>query len=247
MSTAKLRALFNAGLTYDQIAAANERSEGWRPSRSGVKRKYEALGMPPRRPSNKETIPWNVRSEHNRHLFRHMLSAEARARQGRSLSGTDRKLLARMHELLFGRGAPMVIDYSPDYPDGFFLALRNDADTDVFRAPQHAAQLRIDIQAALHGATSDNDLVNIALADGVGPEVLENAGRNAAAATLRELRSHRPLLTSLSLEEYLGGAPGLTLAQKRVLIDYAKQARRAVPGENDATRWPEAQEVAGAS
>ena len=51
MTATKLRALFTSGLTYDEIAEANERSEGWKPSRAAVKRKYEAMGMPPRRHS----------------------------------------------------------------------------------------------------------------------------------------------------------------------------------------------------
>lgn len=192
MATAKLRALFNAGLTYDEIAEANERDEGWRPTRSGVKRKYEAMGMPPRRPSSKDLIPWNVRSEHNVHLFRHMLGAESRNRRGAKLSETDKKLLARMHELLFGRGTLMVIDYNPDYEDGFFLALRRDSDTDVFRAPTHAGALRLDVQAALRNAVTDRQLAMVAMRDGVRPEVLENSGRDAAADLLRQLITGGP-------------------------------------------------------
>lgn len=187
MSTAKLRNLFNDGLTFDEIAEQNERSEGWRPSRSGVKRKYDALGMPPRRPSNKDTIPWQVRSEHNGHLFRHMLSAEARRRRGVSVSGTDRKLLGRMHDLLYGRGTLMVIDYDACLSEGFSLALRRDEDTDVFRAPKDLAALRLDTQAALREARSDNELARVALREAVRPEVLEGMRRQAAADRLRDL------------------------------------------------------------
>lgn len=187
MSTAKLRALFAAGRTYDEIAEANFRSEGWRPSRSGVKRKYEAMGMPPRRPSNKELLPWQVKTEHNSHLFRHMLSAESRNRRREKLTETDRKLISRMNELLFGRGTPLVIGYAAECPDGFFLALRRDEDTDIIRAPDSASVLRMDVQAALRDAVSDRELATVALREKVRPEVLENAGRDSAADLLRQL------------------------------------------------------------
>ena len=39
ISAAKLRALYSAGLTLDEIASANERAEGWRPTRSTVSKK----------------------------------------------------------------------------------------------------------------------------------------------------------------------------------------------------------------
>lgn len=131
MTEAKLRALFSAGLTYDEIAEANERSENWRPSRSAVMRKYEAMGMPPRRASHRDLLPWRVKPEHNGSLLRHMLQAESRARAGENLSGTDRKLTARLHELLFGRGTLMVVTYHPEV--GFALVLREDTDEDIVR------------------------------------------------------------------------------------------------------------------
>lgn len=134
MTETKLRALFSAGLTYDEIAEINERSEGWKPSRSAVKRKYEAMGMPPRRASRKDLLPWRVKTEHNGALLRHMLDAESRARQGGQLSASDRKLTARLHELLFGRGTLMVVGYNRD--DGFFTLPRTDEDDDIIRAPK---------------------------------------------------------------------------------------------------------------
>lgn len=187
MTTAKLRALFEAGLTYDEIGALNEESEGWRPTRSTVKRKYEAMGMPPRHFSSKDVIPWTVKPEHTNHLFRHMLNAEARRRRGAKLSDSDRKLLARMHNLLFGRGTPMVFDYDPNSRDGFMLVLRTDDDTDIFRAPSRMSAYRLDIQAALRDAATDRELAQVAQREGVRPELLENAGRDAAADLLRAL------------------------------------------------------------
>lgn len=131
MTTAKLRALFSAGRTYDEIAEANERSEGWRPSRAAVKRKYEAMGMPPRRSSHKDLLPWKLRAEHSDSLVRHMLQAESRARQHKPLSETDRKLTARLNEILFGRGTLMVVTYHPEV--GFAFVLREDTDDDIVR------------------------------------------------------------------------------------------------------------------
>jgi hypothetical protein len=131
MTATKLRALFAAGLTYDEIAAVNERSEGWRPSRSGVKKKYEAMGMPPRRESHRDLLPWHIQPEHNGSLIRHMLQAESRARKHMALSDSDRNLTSRLHELLFGRGTLMVVTYHPEV--GFAFVLRDDEDEDIIR------------------------------------------------------------------------------------------------------------------
>ena len=134
MTTAKLRALFNSGLTYDEIASINERSEGWKPSRAAVMRKREAMGVTGRRASHQGLIPWKIAPEHNSSEYRHMLQAESRARQGGELSDTDRKLTALLHERLFGRGSLMVVGYHPDI--GFYLTDRIDTDEDIVRVPR---------------------------------------------------------------------------------------------------------------
>lgn len=134
MATAKLRALFNAGLTYDEIAEINERSEGWRPSRSGVMRMYERMGMPPRRNSNKGLVPWTIQPEHNQDRLRYMLQAESRSRLGGEISDTDRKLVSMLHDLLFGRGKLMVVGYHPKV--GFYLTERTEDDRDIIREPR---------------------------------------------------------------------------------------------------------------
>lgn len=138
MTATKLRGLFSAGLSYEEIAEINERSEGWKPSRSAVKRKYEAMGMPPRRASHRDLLPWRVAPEHNSSVVRHMLQAESRSRGHHALSETDRKLVERLHEILFGRGSLMVVTYHPEV--GFAFVMREDDDEDVIRvngAPLH--------------------------------------------------------------------------------------------------------------
>ena len=184
MTSAKLRALFSAGLTYDEIAEVNERSEGWQPSRSAVLRKYQEMGMPPRRAIHHDLLPWRVAQEHSDSLIRHMLGAEARSRQGKALSPTDRKLTGRLHEMLFGRGTLMVVDYHPE--TGFSLVLRDDGDADIIRSPRSVSLLRKDLAAAVHNE-EDEPLAMLAQRAGLSPELLENAGRDRAADMLRSL------------------------------------------------------------
>lgn len=150
MSAAKLRALFKAGKSYDDIAEANYRSEGWKPSRSAVLRKYQAMGMPPRNASHSDLIPWNVRPEHNDSRLRHMLQAESRRRQKRALSETDKKLVQMLDSMLFNRGKLMVVAYSPDI--GFVLADREDTDDDIIRQPESAGAFRKELRPGLREA-----------------------------------------------------------------------------------------------
>ena len=134
MSTAKLRALFSSGLTYEEIAEANERSTGWRPTRAGVAKKFERLGFPPRNAHHDDLIPWKIAPEHNKDRIRYMLQAEGRKRQGRELSDSDRVLVSLLHDLLFGRGRFLVVGY--DREIGFYLVDRTDSDEDIVRAPK---------------------------------------------------------------------------------------------------------------
>jgi hypothetical protein len=136
MPTAKLRALFNAGLTYDEIADANERSEGWRPTRAGVAKKFERLDFPPRNTSHIDLIPWRIAPEHNKDRIRYMLQAESRKRKGMELSESDRILVSLLHDLLFGRGRFLVVGY--DRSLGFYLTDRKDDDQDIIRLPPKA-------------------------------------------------------------------------------------------------------------
>lgn len=134
-----LRFYFNAGLTFDEVADAVFRynKEAWRPARSAVSRKYQLMGMPPRRSSHSDLLPWKIRPEHNNDELRHMLQAEGRARilkEGETLSVPDRSLTERLHNLLFGRGQPMVVTYHPEV--GFGLVIRQDYDDDIVRMPR---------------------------------------------------------------------------------------------------------------
>jgi hypothetical protein len=150
MTTAKLRALFNSGHTYDEIAAANLRSEGWRPSRSAVKKKLDLLNFPPRNKSHHDLIPWRVRPEHNSSELRHMLQAESRRRQlgpGEQLSDTDRTLVSQLDDHLFGRGRMMVVTYHPDI--GFGLVPREDNDEDIVRMPPRRDHDQVSNKSAL--------------------------------------------------------------------------------------------------
>lgn len=133
MDSGKLRELAETGLSYDQIAEENENREGWRPSRSAVKRKLEALGVPPRHMSHRDLIPWRIAPDHSDSLLRHMLQAESRQRQGAELSETDRKLITGLHRILDRRGIPLVVGY--DRKIGFYLVLREPFDDDIIRQP----------------------------------------------------------------------------------------------------------------
>lgn len=133
MPTAQLRALFNAGLTYDEIAEANERSQGWRPTRAGVAKKFERLNFPPRHASHTDLIPWRIAPEHSNDRIRYMLYAESRKRQGLELTEPEQILVSLLHDLLFGRGRFLVVGYDRDI--GFYFTDRTDDDEDIIRRP----------------------------------------------------------------------------------------------------------------
>lgn len=144
MRESKLISLYRAGRTYDEIAAANYRSEGWRPSRSTVMRKLRAMGLESKpRASHAELLPWSIAPEHNSDMFRRMLQAESRWRQGLELSRNERDARSLLNDFLWGRGAPLVVAYRRDI--GFFLVRRVDADADIIRHPDFFERLSDDI------------------------------------------------------------------------------------------------------
>jgi hypothetical protein len=134
MPPEKLLELAAAGLSYDQIADENKAREGWRPSKSAVKRKLEALGAAPRNMSHRDLLPWRIAPEHGDSLLRHMLQAESRMRQGAELSETDRSLVTGLHRILGRRSIPLVVGY--DRAIGFYLVLRDECDDDIIRRPR---------------------------------------------------------------------------------------------------------------
>lgn len=134
MPEAKLKALYVTGLKLEEIAEANFRSEGWRPSKFAVQKRLKAMGAPPRRRSHKNLLPWRIRPEHSSSVLRHALEAESRYRQGAELSESDKRLRSGLQEKLYGRGKLMVVGYHEEV--GFYLTERKDYDLDIIRDPR---------------------------------------------------------------------------------------------------------------
>lgn len=185
MADAKLRALWHrlgVDLTLDDIAEINYQEMGWRPDRSTMSKKYLRMGMPPIRHSSQDLVPWKVKPEHNQNRLRYMLQAESRARAGKELSETDRKLIPELNNLLWpGRGKLMVVGYHEQV--GFHLLERTDEDADIIRAPKEAGQIRPDIETAIR-TLKDEELAEYATREGLHPLLLENLGREDAAHIL---------------------------------------------------------------
>lgn len=133
LPASELRALYRVGMSYDAIAEVNERSTGWKPSRSGVMRKLRRIGVERRLASHRDLIPWRIAPEHEHQRLHYMLMAESRRRQGRRLSRSDRTLVSLLKDLLSGRGVPLVVNYDRRF--GFFLIESQDFDLDIIRSP----------------------------------------------------------------------------------------------------------------
>jgi hypothetical protein len=128
-------ALFNQGLTYDEIAEAVYRGNGkvWRPTRPAVAKKFERLGFPARNLSHGNLLPWKLSPEHRHHRLAYMLTAESKKRQGEELNDDEKTQVSLLLDLLFGRGRFLVVGY--DRKIGFYLSDRTDKDEDIVRAP----------------------------------------------------------------------------------------------------------------
>jgi hypothetical protein len=133
----KLRILAESGLTPDEIASANERITGWRPTPSAVRLRLAALEIERRQPAETNLTPWRIAQPHNRSRFRHMLQAESRRRRGVP-SQKDDVLISLLYDLLFGRGAFLIVGYHRVI--GFYLAERETTDTDIVRQPAPALE-----------------------------------------------------------------------------------------------------------
>jgi hypothetical protein len=133
----KLRAALEAHLTYDQVAAFNERSTGWRPSKQAVSDKARELGYPPRRTqgAHRDLLPWpDIKPEHKSNILRYMLEAESRRRAGEAQSPKDKILTDLLHVSLFNRGPLWVVSYNPIV--GFHTLIREPSDgNDIIRRP----------------------------------------------------------------------------------------------------------------
>jgi hypothetical protein len=140
MATSKLRGLLEAGVPYDEIAIINEQETGWKPDKSTVSYKAQAMGFEPRYASHRGTglLPRRVRRQHNNSEIRHMLQAVGRIRRGKP-STYDYSLASTFSEIVANPGKPLVVVYYPDTPEGFMFALRGESDVDVFR-PQPERQ-----------------------------------------------------------------------------------------------------------
>lgn len=134
MRADKLQTLADAGLDLAEIAAANERIHGWRPSTSAVSRKLRDLDIAPRRMTQHDLVPWSIRPEHRKQRLRYMLQAESRRAAGREISDNDRRLISLLHDLLFGRGTFLVVTYHPAV--GFCL-IDWQAGDNIIRRPAH--------------------------------------------------------------------------------------------------------------
>lgn len=138
LPTAKLHQLANLGFTNMEIARANERATGYKPTSSAVSKKLAKTGYAPRRMSHKDLIPWTVRPEHSHDPIYDGLQAVSRQRQGIKLSSQDQYRARVLTDLLAARGGPFVVDYRPDVdPEhGFIFVRATAADTDIIRRPK---------------------------------------------------------------------------------------------------------------
>jgi hypothetical protein len=142
MPDTQLRALWDAGRTYDQIAEANHDTEGWRPSRAAVLRKLQRMNVPKRNAAQPDLLPWRIAPQHGHHVFHDMLQAQSRRQQNQHLSEADRRLVNGLHKMLCGGPRSLVITYHPEV--GFALVPRQDGDGVYIRPPHPGAPLKKD-------------------------------------------------------------------------------------------------------
>jgi hypothetical protein len=128
LPAATLRALFDAGIEYDQIAMLNEAVTNWQPNRSTVLLKRRAMGYDDRNTRRDDLLPWRVTVQDNAHRFWMMLAAESKRRAGEELSREDQSFVRSLDRLV---GTDKVITYSPG--SGWALANRLPSDEDIIR------------------------------------------------------------------------------------------------------------------
>lgn len=130
---ADIRQFYGLGWSNTVIARANEERTGWRPSRSAMSRKLRALGLPQRRVSHQELIPWRINPDHAHNQVYYALQAISRERHGIPPSHQDGYRAQWLRDLLTLGGVPKVVDY--DYNDGWRIVRARKTDTDIIRRP----------------------------------------------------------------------------------------------------------------
>lgn len=128
-----IRQFFGLGLSNTDIAHANEEWGGWRPSDSAVSRKLSAMGLPKRRASHRELIPWRINPQHAHSQIYYALQAVSRRQQKIPLSPQDVWRAQWLRDLLTRNGEPRVVDYDP--VDGWRLVRALETDSDIIRHP----------------------------------------------------------------------------------------------------------------
>lgn len=116
---AVLQTLAAAGLTYEEIAEASTKLTGYPVVRSTVSVHFSRKGWAEPQPSHRIFIPWEVRSEHQRHYALRMLREASRLAQGFPAVTPDG---AKRAAAFFGalRAAGMVVAYGPDLVGAFW-------------------------------------------------------------------------------------------------------------------------------
>lgn len=133
MQQDKIVMLYGMGWTNGDIAHANQEATGWLPSRSVVSRKLRSLGLPSRRASHRDLIPWRINPEHAHSEIYYALQAVSRERQGIPLAKQDFYRAKWLRDLLTRQANLRVVDY--DYTKGWRLVRARMTDTDIIRRP----------------------------------------------------------------------------------------------------------------
>ena len=99
-------------------------------------------GLDRRYTRDDELIPWEVDPKHKWAYPLQMLRAEAKVRDGKSISEATAKRLAAFHRFLEEERA--VVYYDPNTDQGFHFVPREARDTDIIRrpGPKHRTQRR---------------------------------------------------------------------------------------------------------
>jgi hypothetical protein len=136
MGSDQFEILWLQGHSGDVIADANFEAKGWRPDPSMVSRHAQELGLPARRRSHRELIPWDVAKQHRKSRVFYALMAISRARQngGIPVSKQDAYRGKWLTDLLTTvKKTPLVVDYDP--VKGFMFMLAEKTDDDITRKP----------------------------------------------------------------------------------------------------------------